>query len=539
MVDLKNRMLYFVYFAVIIIFFSFSFITPQKSKELCKIDVLHYRFQLDLSDHHDTIVGQAQITTVCMTGGDGLVIDLKSVSENGKGMAVAAVTRNGEELSFEHQDDSLWIFSAFEQDERFSFLVEYRGIPDDGLIISKNMFGDRTFFGDNWPNRAHNWLPCVDHPSDKATVEFVVHAPSHYQVISNGVNIETVNYPDHTLWHYSSTVPLPTKVMVIGVARFAKQDFAVYNNVPISNWVYPQNKEIGFDDYSVTLGPLEYFEKKIAPYPYAKLANVQSKTIFGGMENAGCIFYYERSVNGKRNHEALFAHEIVHQWFGNSVTEKHWDHLWLSEGFATYLTDLYVRDVYGKERFYRRLKWERKQVLKFAKRRYTPVIDSLNSDYRSLLNNNSYEKGGWFLHMLREKVGEEVFWEGIRNFYNNHKFQNASTADFRSEIEKSSNVDLKFFFDQWLRTPGHPLLDVSHRVSQGNLTITIEQLQDKKFSFPLEIMLKFRNGKEQLKKVAINKKNEQFSFEIEDEFDKCVLDPNIKLLYEFWNEGSK
>src|SRR5205814_1992010 len=117
------------------------------------------------------------------------------------------------------------------------------------------------------------------------------------------------------LTRWKTSVILPTKVMVIGVARFAIQYGGEVEHVPLQTWVYPQNREDGFKDYSIAAGPLALFSKMIAPFPYEKLANVQSTTRYGGMENAGNIFYFENSVNGKSNLEVLVAHEIAHQWF--------------------------------------------------------------------------------------------------------------------------------------------------------------------------------------------------------------------------------
>jgi aminopeptidase N len=253
-------------------------------------------------------------------------------------------------------------------DSIFNFEITYSGVPKDGLIIGENLHGDRTFFADNWPNRTHNWFPCVDHPSDKATVEFKIIAPNHYQVIANGYLFEETNLSHNlNLYHYKSAEPLPTKVMVIGVARFAVQHLGETNNIPVSTWVYPQTKEQGFYDFANSKKILEFYIEKFGEYPYQKLANVQSKTQFGGMENAGAIFYFEKSVTGERKHEDLIAHEIVHQWFGNSASETDWPHLWLSEGFANYFSSLYILETKGEAAFQERMKEERKTVLNFYK----------------------------------------------------------------------------------------------------------------------------------------------------------------------------
>src|SRR5690606_33381103 len=155
---------------------------------------------------------------------------------------------------------------------------------------------------------------------------------------------------DRRRTHTRSEVPIATKVMVIGVARFAVDHVREVNGIPVTSWVYPQDRDAGFSDYARAAAILDYFDSHIGPYPYLKLANVQSKTRYGGMENAGNIFYSEGSVTGTGRSEGTIAHEIAHQWFGDSVTEADWYHVWLSEGFATYFTLLWYEHAYGRDR---------------------------------------------------------------------------------------------------------------------------------------------------------------------------------------------
>ena len=160
----------------------------------------------------------------------------------------------------------------------------------------------------------------------------MVTAPDHYQVVSNGREIEVTNLPGNMKFtHWSETAEIPTKVMVIGVTQFAVQNTGSVDCIPVSSWVYPEDRDSGFAHYAIAKDILQWYITHVGPYGFEKLANVQSKTIFGGMENAGCIFYFENSVNSK-GVEGLFAHEIAHQWFGDNATEKDWPHLWLSEG---------------------------------------------------------------------------------------------------------------------------------------------------------------------------------------------------------------
>ncbi len=507
------------------------------------VDVVHYRFQLDLGDDTDEIAGEAEISVRFAKQGIGAFsLDLIGKREGAAtGMQVSDVTRDGVSLAHTHVDDVLTITLATPSvaDERRVFSVRYRGVPADGLIIDANMHGDRTFFGDNWPNRARHWLPTVDHVSDKATVEWVVVAPDHYQVVGNGALVELTDIGDGTRrTHWASTVPMPTKVMVIGAARFAVQHVGVVAGVPVQSWVYPQNRDAGFYDYALAERVLRFFDGHVGPFPYAKLANVQSKTRYGGMENAGNIFYNERSVRGTRGSEGLIAHEVAHQWFGDSVTERDWHHIWLSEGFATYFTQLYNEFTHGHDVLQRGMGNARRTVIGFHGRNPGQALIAQElTDPNDMLNSNAYQKGGWLLHMLRRQMGDVAFWQGIRDYYREYRDSNALTEDLQRIMESASGQDLEWFFRQWAYTPGHPVLAGSWRYDAGSgrvdVTIRQEQSSGETFRFPLDLGIGFGNAATTfIETVEIESAEQSFSFEVEDAPTELILDPETWLLYE-------
>jgi aminopeptidase N len=498
------------------------------------IDVTDYRFEIELNDSNDRIAACATITISFKKSLENFMLDLKNTSASGKGMTVTNITEDGMDAAFTHKGDKLKIkVDETHPGETRTYRITYRGIPADGLIISSNKFGDRTFFGDNWPDRAHNWLPTVDHPSDKATVEFIVTAPRDYRVVANGKNINEVYKGSSCSSHWKTEVPLPTKLMVIGVARFAIQDVMSVYGTPVSTWVYPQNREEGFRDFSIAGLPLAFFSQQIAPYPFSKLANVQSTTVYGGMENASCIFYHEDAVTGKEEIESLIAHEIAHQWFGDAVSEADWHHIWLSEGFATYLASLYFEDQYGRDHFVERMKKEREQVLRYATRRLAPVIDTTLNVSVDLLNPNSYEKAAWFLHMLRRELGDDLFWASLRKFFLSFEYSNALTEDFRSVVESLSGRDFDWFFAQWLYTAGHPVLSVSLDYSNLKTILRINQVQDHHvFRFPLDVRIRYKDGSSELRTLDIASSETTVSFPSGKEPAGITLDPDTWLLFE-------
>ncbi len=530
-----------ILFAACLLFAGASF--GQQALYNPSIDVQHYEFNVRVSDANDSLYGRAVITVRFTEKTNAVHFDLMNINDTARGMTVVSVKENGKTLPFTHRSNVINI--SLEKNtgvnEIRTFEIVYMGIPADGLIISKNKFGHRTMFGDNWPNRARNWIPCKDHLSDKASVEFIVSAPNHYKVVANGIKVEEKELADHFhLTHWKEDVPLPTKVMVIGVADFAVDYPGEVSGIPVSSWIFPEQKEKGFHDYSQALEILPFYIKNVGPYSYKKLANVQSKTIFGGMENAGAIFYYEGSVTGTRKSEALLAHEIAHQWFGDAATEADWPHIWLSEGFATEMTHLYLESKYGRDTLVKALEADRRTVIAFTKRKKVPVVDtSAGTNIMQLLNTNSYQKGGWVLHMLRNELGDKIFWKAVQEYYAGFRNKNAYTKDLQQVFEKVSGKNLDVFFKQWLYTPENPTLKFtwSYDEATKNLTATVEQLTNTVFVFNLRYAIGKPGGDGITKSVAINQRITTFTTNLDgklpiDKVANVSLDPFCELLFE-------
>ncbi|UPK67828.1 M1 family metallopeptidase [Chitinophaga filiformis] len=503
------------------------------------VDVQHYGISLTVRDNTDKITATAEITLRFLNELPELRLDLVGPAIADTGMTVLKVTEkvsagrsaaakpgapyNIKNIPFRQDSAALYLSVNGRKDETHTYRIEYAGIPGDGLIISKNKYGKRTFFTDNWPDRAHHWLPCIDHPSDKAAVDFDVITPDKYTVVANGLKTQDVLTGNHQRrTHYTEKALLPTKIFAIGIAGFAVDHSADVQGIPVYSYVFPENKKQGFADYGKAGEILRFFIQQIGPYPYKKLANIQSKTIYGGMENAGAIFYSEESV-GSRDIEELLAHEIAHQWFGDAITETGWEHVWLSEGFATYMTHLYMEHTYGTDTLKTGLKADRKKVIAFEKKRYTPVVDTSAKDrYTQLLNANSYQKGGWVLHMLRRQVGDSLFWKGIRSYFATYGGHNANTSDFRKVMEKESGQNLDDFFRQWLYMPGMPELSIRPG-GEGKFIIT--QQQEPLFTFPLEYAI---DNDPRIYKVQIKDKVTVINIHANH---TIRIDPQINLLF--------
>ena len=230
------------------------------------------------------------------------------------------------------------------------------------MILTKDRDGNPSAVGDNWADRVHNWIPCFDHPSAKASVKFTVTAPSNNAVVANGIFVSAKENSDATkTWIFNESKPVSPYNMVVAVGKFANATLKTKSPVPISYYVPNSDRQFAEQGFSPAAPSVLTFSNLIAPYPYGKLALIIGATKFGGMENANTIVFtptlFENFQTAKprsprynipRDVEEVVAHEIAHQWFGDSVTEATWADLWLSEGFATYFAGIFVEKNEGK-----------------------------------------------------------------------------------------------------------------------------------------------------------------------------------------------
>jgi len=364
-----------------------------------------------------------------------------------------------------------------------TLLIDYHGAPQDGLLIGQDPHGRRVAFADNWPERARYWLPVVDAPSEKARVRFTVVAPPSWKYVANGTPVYGVNGGSKWLIGWDEAHPIPTYTMVLAAGDFAVSVHGSVRDgnrlIPIQVWTYPEDSayadSVPFRRATEIVGAMQ---RLVGPFPYEKLAHVESATKFGGMENASAIFYADRPYLGRRPGEGVVRHETAHQWFGDAVTERDWHHLWLSEGFASYFDWVIGAALDGDSVLEHGMRANAESYFRSSVVD-RPIVDTAEHDVLKLLNANNYQKGSWVLHMLRGQVGDSAFWRGIREYYGTCRDSTALSGDLERIMEQASGQTLDWFFRQWLYQPGYPKLDcrwaydgASHRVA-----LTVSQTQ--------------------------------------------------------------
>jgi aminopeptidase N len=433
------------------------------------VNVLSYRFAISLPDTGTAIRARARIFFRRSTGsGDTLRLDLV-------GLTVDSVWgRYRRPLHFTHADGALKIrLGPGSGSDQVN--IAYHGTPQDGLIGAA--------FGDNWPERARYWLPTIDDPGDKARVEFAVGAPADRRVVATGrlFRVERATR-GRRVWTWSESHPVPTYVMVIGAGRFgvSRHRPVIHgrDSIPVQVWAFPDDSVFADSvPFRRATEIVEIMEGLAGPFPYEKLAHVESSTRYGGMENATAIFYPAKPYGDHTMREGVVRHETAHQWFGDAVTEGAWAHLWLSEGFASYF-DLVIGAALDGDSVLT-VGMARGARTYFASQVVDrPLVDTAEHDPNKLLNENSYQKGAWVLHMLRESVGDSAFFRGIREYYRVYRDSTAVSADFQRVMERAAGRDLSWFFRQWLWQPGHPRLAATWHYEPADRRVRLDVEQE-------------------------------------------------------------
>ena len=467
---------------------------------------VHYQVNIKL----DSQLTQIESATTCV---DIVAIKRLSMIDLDFGdLTIDTVSVDDRTVPFTHKSERIVINLAgpVNAGTKISVAITYHGKPKDGLILGPDKDGKAAAVGDNWPNRVHHWIPSLDHPSAKASVTFNITASANNLVVANGSldHVETTAEGNRT-WTYTEEAPIPPYCMIIGAGQFNKSEPLHSSLTPLSIYV-PGSDAIAAQKGFAPANPiLQYFSQTVGAYPYEKLALIVGNTRFGGMENSGAIVFAAGLFTNADQKPSppydipnstlnVVAHEIAHQWFGDSVTESTWSDLWLSEGFATYFAGLFFQRSQGEAAFQEYMKQAAQVVFEYEQKSNAPIFDRETEDLFKLLNPNNYHKGAWVLHMLRSQLGDESFFKGIKAYYDSHKNGNATSEDLRSALEKASGKGLSNFFKRWIYESGHPVYKLSSQWNsqQQKLTLKLEQNQaGNAFLDPVPITVQSELGK--------------------------------------------
>ena len=332
-------------------------------------------------------------------------------------------------------------------------------MPGEGVSEPAAMFSggwtryDAGIFVASEPVGAAEWFPVNDHPLDKATYTIRVTVPKPYVVASNGLLQDTITGGDWTTYVWETIYPMASYLVTVNIGDFVVQSHEGPNGLPIRNYCPRQLAEACEDTFALTGDMIEFFSQ-IAPYPFEAYGVVVTDTEFTFALETQTLSLFGREITNPDSWqraggpEFVIAHELSHQWFGNSVSPARWEDIWLNEGFATYMQNLWMRESWGDDWADGFLEGWYDYISHPDPENPFVTIGAPPPD--DLFNDAVYVRGGLTLAALHARVGDEVFFDILRTYYERYQYGNATTSDFIAIAEEQSGEDLEAFFQDWL-----------------------------------------------------------------------------------------
>lgn len=462
------------------------------------IDVTYYKLDLNITYSPQylkgivTVKGRPSIGQI-----NSLYLDLWS------GFKVNSVKSNNQQLSFSLTSDNklnINLGRFYQLNEEFNLEIDYEGKPNTSggiggsFVFSTTPAGQPVIWTLSQPYGARDWWPSKDTPADKAdSTDVWITAPTNFVSVSNGSLIENRDNGNGTLtFKWKNRYPIANYLVSIAMTNYylyqTQYEYETGKYFPITHYVYPESFASQKSNLDKTNDMIKIFSEMFGAYPYLKEKYGHAQCGFGGgME-------HQTITSAGSFSESLVAHELAHQWFGDKVTCKDWQNIWLNEGFATYSDKLYHQKKYGDATFTSQMN----SVMNSAKTAtgtiYVQNISSVNEIFSSA---RSYNKGAVVLHMLRGILGDEKFFQTLKEYLVEPglSYNVAVTADFQRIAERVSGQNLNYFFQQWIYGAGYPKYTFGWRTEQVsgnsyNLIVRVKQQSNSNplfFTMPLQI----------------------------------------------------
>jgi len=507
------------------------------------IDLVHLKLQMKVDLEKKHVDATATIDLKALR-------DVSSIRFDAADFQVKTVTlkrddQQAKPIRFDNDDDAITISlgdKAFKRNDKAQVRIEYTITdPKKGL----HFFAPAKYQPDQplqmWSqgesNETHYWVPCFDHPNEMQTTEMIATVPAGFQAVSNGKLVSKKDNPDKTVtFHWLQDKPHATYLISLVVGRFYVEK-QMWHGTPIEYYVPPEDKNLVQATFGRTTQMLDLFSKKIGvAYPWDKYAQVCTVHFDGGMENTSATTLMDDVMHDERagidgDDDTLIAHELSHQWFGDLLTCRNWSHVWLNEGFASFFEAVWAEHADGKDAYDYTI--HQFSTFAFLEGRFKPVIDYNYKNPDQLFDGRVYQKGVFVLHMLRQRVGDEMFFKSIKRYVTQHQHQNVETKDLRSAFEDETGMNLERFFHDWLERPGHPVLNVKYtwndQKKQAQLSVT-QKSKSGPFEFPFPIVFHFQ-GKESINvSPLVTGKEHHFEFTLPAEPTMVCIDPENSVL---------
>jgi len=450
-------------------------------------DVLHYRVSLEFDLENKRFKGSNRIRFVPLVPG------LRTLELHSEGLEVSEILDSeGQVLSFKQAKKSLTVNlpAGRNLDEKVEVDIYYSGHdPEKGLYFDgPNDDFPLIVTTDSWPDEAHFWYPCYDHPHDRVTTEMIITAPAGNKVLSNGRLIERKSNPESgtETWHWLQNQPISTYLTMLAIGPYLRLEDS-YKDLSLCYWVFEGDEENARRVFKHTPGMVRFFNDLFGyEYPWAKYDQVISPRQGGGAEATSATLLGMKVIHDPDpgldlNWERIIAHELAHQWWGDLITLRSWEHTWMNESFATYSDYLYMDFAKGKDVGDWILAGKINQYLEEAHNKYIrPIVFNRYDRPEDNFDSHTYPKGAAVLHQLRWILGDQVFFKVLSHFLHKHAFEVVDTHDFMTAVKNVSGRNMDWFFEQCVFKPGHPVFDIGYMWDSGEKTVrlTVRQVQD-------------------------------------------------------------
>jgi aminopeptidase N len=505
---------------------------PVQVERSRDFDALHYDISLNVDMDQKRLSGVNKVTLKPLNNG------FSSCALDAEFLIVSGVNdQNGKPLTFKQENNQVLINfdRTYSHSDTIVFDVHYSlNQAVLGLrFIDETPTNPKLVSSDCFPNKAHQWIPCSDYPSDKVTTDIRVTTDKKYKVLANGklIGVSSSNQPtpnSHT-WHWRQSLPHSTYLISLSIGDYAVIEDSL-GSLPVNYWVYNWHVEDAKRSFAKTPHMISFYNKLYGyDYPWEKYDQVITSYMGGGAEATTATILGQGAVTDKNaeqdfSYERVIAHEIAHHWWGDLITLRSWEHTWMNESFATYSDYLYTRAEYGEDAGAYDLLGKKNQYLNEARNRYIrPIVFNRYDNPGDNFDSHTYPKGANVLHLLRYILGDDAFFRTLSAFLHKYEFEPVDTHDFMKTVKEVTGKNMDWFFEQYVFSPGHAIFEVTKNWDESRkvLKVKVVQKQDSSPGMPIYTMpvnLGFHYPYEHIvKEVWLKQKEETFEFPLNSE----------------------
>lgn len=509
---------------------TLNFATNQNTQNY---DMVYQRLELTVDPAVYFVSGNVTSHFVAKQNMSTITLDLAHQ------LTVGSVMKGNTSLAFTQANNELVVTLAqpIVAGTLDSIAVSYAGVPPSGeqAFATGTHAGTPVLWTLSEPYGARDWWPCKQDLNDKIeSIDVYLTTPSQYVAVSNGLEKSQVVNGLSKTTHFEHNYPIPAYLVAIAVTNyqiFTQTAGTAPNQFPVVNYIYPESYATAVTSLAQTLPIMNLFETLFETYPFSdeKYGHAQFGW-GGGMEHTTVSFMGNFS-------RGLIAHELAHQWFGNKITCGTWKDIWLNEGFATYLSGLVIENLDGAPNF---VSWKNSLINNITSQLggYVYLQDSdLNNVNRIFSSRLSYNKGAMVLHMLRWKLGDTAFFQGVKNYLADPDlaFDYAITSDLQSHLELASGQNLAAFFSDWIYNQGYPAYTVTaQNVGNSNVELQVFQTQSHPsvsfFKLPVPVRFLGANGEQHDAVLNHTENGQLFTVSVPFPVTGIVFDPDKHLI---------